>query len=70
MSYNHAFYAPFRIGDRVSSTEGPTMGKVGSVTRRDPEEGFIAERMTYFVTFDGETEECKEAFSYWELALA
>jgi hypothetical protein len=67
MTYEHAMYAPYKIGDKVKVIkEGPLNGQEGVVTSRDPEDAFRAQDCTYGVTLDGETEE-RKSFDYWDL---
>jgi hypothetical protein len=61
-------YKPYHINDAVLViAQGEHMNKDGRVTRREPEDSYYAEGTTYFVTFAGETEECKQPFGYWDL---
>lgn len=70
MPFFDAMYAPYRKGDRVTVLAHPDhKDKHGSIFVVQPENAFNGEDAVYWVLFDGETQECPEAFSYWQLAL-
>jgi transcription elongation factor len=68
--YFHAYYAPFRVGDRVEVLTGPEKGQTGVVTRLSDPEAFDADDTLYYVRLDSEEQECPRAFHYDDLALA
>jgi transcription elongation factor len=68
--YFHAYYAPFKPGDRVEVLTGKEQGKTGVVTRLGNPKAFDADDTSYYVRLDGEEQECARAFHYDDLGLA
>jgi hypothetical protein len=65
----HQYASPFRVGESVIVMHGEHLHKVGVVTRleRDSFIAMFAEDTGYFVTFEGEEDECTDMFIYTQL---